>query len=71
MGRLALGIVCFLCWSVPGVAADRGKQDECARIDREIREIQAQMRQGYNASKGEKLEARLRELRARRAKICR
>ena len=71
MGRLALGIICFLCLSVQGVAADREKQDKCAKIDREIRELQAQMRRGYSASKGERLEARLRELRARRAETCR
>jgi hypothetical protein len=71
VGRLALLVVLFSCWSVAGAAADREDMAECAKIDREIRAIQAQMRHGYSARKGEKLEARLRELRARRAKVCR
>ena len=44
---------------------------ECQEIKRDIQEIQARMRQGYGAAQGAKMEARLRELRKSRAKVCR
>jgi hypothetical protein len=44
---------------------------ECDKAKREIRKIQAQMRQGYSASQGEKMEAKLRDLRKLRSRVCR
>ena len=54
-------------------AADsrRDRQLECERIKQDIREIRSKMRSGYTRAQGEKLEARLRKLRALRAKACR
>jgi hypothetical protein len=44
---------------------------DCEKTRREILRIQAKMRQGYGASEGERMEARLRELRKLRSKYCR
>jgi hypothetical protein len=43
----------------------------CAEIKQEIREIEARMRAGYTRAQGEKYEARLRELKRQRSKLCR
>lgn len=55
-------------------AAESGsKQDEaaCAEVKEKIRNIQSKMRSGYTRAQGEKYEQRLRELRAKRYKLCR
>lgn len=70
MRRLAIFIVFIICSSIITLAADKQEQTECAKIERQIRDIQAKMRRGYSARQGEKLNATLRELRARRAKVC-
>lgn len=44
---------------------------DCEKTRREILKIQAKMRQGYGASEGARMEARLRELRKQRSKYCR
>ena len=43
----------------------------CAAVKEEIREIEARMRAGYTRAQGERYEARLRKLKARRSKLCR
>lgn len=52
-------------------AHDRNRDLRCEEIKQEIREIHSKMRAGYTRAQGEKLEARLRKLRALRAKACR
>ena len=49
------------------------KQDkaDCAEVKEKIRTIQSKMRSGYTRAQGEKYEQRLRELRAKRYKLCR
>jgi hypothetical protein len=44
---------------------------ECDAAKQEIRKIQAKMRQGYGASEGTRMEAKLRDLRKLRSKLCR
>lgn len=44
---------------------------ECHEIKSQIREIQAKMRTGYSAAQGVRYDAKLRQLRSRRAKYCR
>jgi hypothetical protein len=44
---------------------------DCEKTKREISKIHAKMRQGYRASEGAKMEAKLRELRKRRSEYCR
>ncbi len=55
-------------------AAEAGsKRDkaECAVVKEKIRTIESRMRAGYTRVQGERYEERLRELRAKRYKICR
>ena len=79
MQHLAALLVPFLMLA-PSAPAHRGPaecysrltcKEECDKAKREIRKIQAQMRQGYSASQGEKMEAKLRDLRKRRSRVCR
>jgi hypothetical protein len=44
---------------------------ECEETKQKIRKIQSKMREGYSASRGEKMAAELRELRKVRSKLCR
>ena len=65
-------IIIGICLTLPANAdSRRDRLLECERIKEEIRHIQSRMRTGYSRTQGEKLEARLRKLRARRAKACR
>jgi len=52
--------------------ADR-KADEaaCAEVKAKIRNIEARMRAGYTFAEGERYNEKLRELKAKRAKLCR
>ena len=53
------------------VAHDSGTRAECAEVKQAIREIESKMRSGYSHAQGEKYAAKLRKLKARRAKVCR
>jgi len=44
---------------------------ECEKVKQEIRHIQSKMRAGYSRAEGERMERRLRKLRALRRKACR
>ena len=50
--------------------ADRDRAD-CEKVKQQIRKVEAKMRQGYTRAQGERLAERLRELRARRFRVCR
>jgi hypothetical protein len=55
-------------------AADAGsRKDEaaCAEVKEKIRNIESRMRSGYTRAQGERYEEKLRELRAKRYKLCR
>jgi predicted outer membrane protein len=43
----------------------------CDKVKQAIREIEARMRAGYSRAQGERFEARLRELRRKRSRLCR
>ena len=58
----------FVCTAL---AHDKDKKSACAETREKIRAVQSKMRSGYSRAKGEKLEARLRKLRAQRKKRCR
>ena len=45
--------------------------DDCARWERQIETVQQQMRRSHTAAQGNRLRARLRDLRARVAHGCR
>ena len=52
-------------------AKSRDEEAACAAIKEDIREIEARMRSGYTRAQGEKYEAKLRKLKAKRRKLCR
>lgn len=55
-------------------AADAHKADrkaQCHRVKQQIRKVESRMRQGYTRAQGERLSARLRELREKRYRLCR
>ena len=75
-------IVVGMILLLPTVATDAGSapgdcypksacKADCEKTEREIARIQVKMRQGYRASEGAKMEAKLRELRKWRSKYCR
>lgn len=43
----------------------------CTEVKEKIRIIEAKMRAGYTRAQGEKYEAKLRELKRKRSKVCR
>ena len=49
----------------------REEEAACAEVKEEIREIEARMRAGYTRAQGERYEAKLRKLKAKRRKLCR
>jgi len=69
--RILLVVIFFLLYSPATMAQVRSDQEKCAKINQQIRLVQSKMRAGYTRAQGEKLEARLRKLRAERAKACR
>jgi hypothetical protein len=53
--------------------ADAGGQPDkaaCAAVKKKIRAIEARMRDGYTAAQGIRYDARLRELREKRYRLC-
>lgn len=56
-----------------GAAEADSKRDkaECAVIKEKIRNIESRMRAGYTRAQGERYEEKLRELKAKRYKLCR
>lgn len=69
--RLPILFLTVLCLSGTAAAHPPDAELDCKRVKDEIRYVQAKMRAGYTRAQGEKLEARLRKLRAKRAKACR
>ena len=55
----------------PAAAHDKCAKAECAAVKEKIRTIESKMRSGYTRAQGERFEAKLRELRARRYRLCR
>ena len=69
--HILLVVIFSLLYSPATMAQVQGDQEKCARTKQQIRLVQSKMRAGYTRAQGEKLEARLRKLRAERARRCR
>ncbi len=70
--RLTLMVISFLMFSpVASDAHDACPKPKCEETKQKIKKIQSIMRQGYTRAQGEKMEAKLRTLRAIRSKRCR
>ncbi|MGH8224328.1 MAG: hypothetical protein ACREQZ_15270 [Woeseiaceae bacterium] len=66
---LSLMLVCMD--PCPALADTRDRAEACAEVKAKIRKLRSKMRQGYTAKQGMRLEEELRELRERRARLCR
>jgi hypothetical protein len=56
---------------VPAHAGIKDDRAACEQVKKKIRVIESKMRGGYSASQGIRYEARLRELKEKRYKLCR
>lgn len=72
---VATFVLTWILVLTPGLAdaagASRYDARECDKLTRQIERIHSRMRAGYSGRQGEKLAERLRELRRKRAKVCR
>jgi hypothetical protein len=55
----------------PAGANCKADKAECALVKEKIRTIESKMRSGYTRAQGERYEEQLRELKAKRRKLCR
>jgi hypothetical protein len=67
--RSGLWLLALLAGGAVAHPGDRAL--ECEKVKQEIRYIQSKMRAGYSRAEGERMERRLRKLRALRRKACR
>jgi hypothetical protein len=68
---LPLSLMLFLFASTVLAASPKVDKQQCIDVKSKIREIEARMRNGYSASQGIRLEARLRKLKDKRYRVCR
>ena len=63
----------LLCVLLPltAQAGDRPDKAACERVKIQIRAIEAKMRNGYSAAQGIRYDERLRQLKAKRYRLCR
>jgi len=71
MNRLAWALFFTLLLAPAADASRKSDAAACAEVKEKIRTIESRMRAGYTRAQGERYEERLRELRAKRRKICR
>ena len=55
----------------PAIADDTKDKAACEAVKKKIRVIEARMRDGYTAAQGIRYDARLRELKDKRYRLCR
>ena len=68
--RPALLAALLLAAAMSADAAARKDAEACREVKAKIRVIQDRMRSGYTRAEGERLEARLRQLRDKRRRVC-
>ena len=56
---------------IPAYAGDKDAEKACETVKKQIRSIEAKMRNGYSAAQGIRYDERLRELKKKRYKLCR
>jgi hypothetical protein len=60
-----------ICLSLSAEVVGKVDKTACAEVKEKIRTIESRMRAGYTRAQGERYEERLRELKAKRYKLCR
>lgn len=69
--RWKIGILIAVFLALPsGAATTKRNKAECEKIRTEIRKIESRMRSGYSGKQGEKLNEKLRKLKAKRFEVC-
>ena len=71
MKRIAWMLITAIAVMPLTATADRKAEAACAEVKAKIRNIEARMRSGYTHAQGERYKEKLRELKARRYKLCR
>lgn len=71
MKPLLLLLLAIMLAAPDSLARSRADKAACAEVKQEIRNIESKMRAGYTRAQGEKYEAKLRKLKAKRSKLCR
>lgn len=71
MKAAACVLMLVVCMPDPACAGRKAEQEACEAVKKKIRVIEARMRDGYSAAQGIRLEARLRDLKEQRYKLCR
>ena len=71
MNRLAWMLVFALLLVSVADASRKSDAAACAEVKEKIRTIESRMRAGYTRAQGERYNEKLRELKAKRAKLCR
>jgi hypothetical protein len=66
------GMLIFTLLAAPYVdAASNKDKAACAEVKEKIHNIESRMRAGYTRAQGERYNEKLRELKAKRSKLCR
>lgn len=71
MKAAACALMLIICMPSPAIADRKTERQACEAVKKKIRVIEAKMRDGYTAAQGIRLEARLRDLKDQRYKLCR
>jgi hypothetical protein len=64
-------LLAVLMLHTPVGAHENCSKAECAKVKEQIRTIESKMRSGYSRAQGQKYADRIRELKAKRYKLCR
>lgn len=71
MKTLVWTLALTLLFATPAEASRKTDAAACAEVKEKIRTIESRMRAGYTRAQGERYNEKLRELKAKRAKLCR
>jgi hypothetical protein len=71
MRELTWTLILVLISATAADAASKEDKAACAEVKEKIRNIESRMRAGYTHAQGERYNEKLRELKARRSKLCR
>jgi hypothetical protein len=71
MKSIAWILLSITLWQTAAEAGNNRDEAACAEVKEKIRNIESRMRAGYTRAQGERYEEKLRELRAKRYKLCR
>ena len=68
---MQFAVVAALLLGDASMAGSKRDKEACKKVKAQIEKIEAKMRLGYSAAQGIRYDAKLRELREKRFKICR